>query len=128
MAKNMNIHFTIKSDFPFPKQHDTNDNNGCACEQLSEAWVFLDGLLSESNLSNMDIVEQCFRCTSSKKKNCHPHDVYVKVYVQEINRVTIHELLHLCGLSEQQLGIDHELYHFWFCPEFLKATHSNGVS
>lgn len=111
-------------DFPLENEHSTKDNNGCACFPLRKAWVFLDNIVSYGNICEEDIVEDCWHCKHCSRvdgecsKNISP---YVKVYAQEISRVTVHELMHLFECTDDQIGnVEREIHPFWSCP-FLEA-------
>lgn len=105
-------------DFPLNNEHSTKENNGCACFPLQKAWVFLDNIISWSNVCEEDIIEGCWHCKRNLNGNCSKNiSPYVQVYAQEISRVTVHELLHLCECTEDQISaIDRALNPFWQCP------------
>lgn len=111
-------------DFPLENEHSTKDNNGCACFPLQKAWVFLDNIISRSNICEEDIVEGCWHCKhcSHVDGDCYKNiSSHVKVYAQEISRVTVHELMHLFECTDEQISnIEREITPFWYCP-FMEA-------
>ena len=87
--------------------------NGVASPEEEKAWVFIDNLVSLEHISEIDIVEQSFRCRAYGHCDIDPH---IGVFAEEISQVTLHELLHLYGCSEAQIKtIDFRLHPFWIC-------------
>jgi hypothetical protein len=102
----MSIQVLLQKEFPYKDKHDTQSDNGCACRSTGESWIFIDGLLSEGNISILDLSEYCWHC---KKANVEEvaervhhyicsldYDNWIAAYIDELTRVTVHELIHLC--------------------------------
>ena len=104
----------LKKEFPQLPEEALSGSNGVAWGSLGEAFVFIDSIVNQSNIWEPDIIESCWHC--SLEKDCRI-DPYLAVYSQEISRVTVHELLHLCGVTEEQVNYP-LLYPFWSCPVF----------
>ena len=53
-------------------------------------------------------------------------DCIINIYCSAINKVALHELLHLCGCSEQDLQRDTEILRKFYserlCPKFKRKT------
>ena len=117
----MNLEVILSSEFPFKEEHKP-DENGCACFAKNKCWVFVDSTVSERNVWAPDAIEQCWHC---KKENYCKIDMLVNVYIQEISRVGIHELVHLLGefeaLEEQQTAEATDAIHKrqWGCTLYL---------
>jgi len=113
----MNLEFILQQEFPHKKLHDTTNNNGCAARVLGEAYVFLENLISFGNITLVDLCECCWHCKKAieeteiiEGQKTHSYtcslnyDNHLAAYIAEINRVVVHELVHLCcGFSEEQV-------------------------
>jgi len=114
----MNLEFIFMSEFPHKKLHDTTGDNGCATRDLGEAYVFLENVIGYENIALVDLCECCWHCKKAieeieivKGEKVHTYDCslnydnHLSAYIAEINRVAVHELVHLCdALSEEQVG------------------------
>ena len=105
------IFFIPASEFPYLKEHSIRRSCGCASKSLSGAWIFLEYLVSGRNISWLDLSECCWHCKLAYEKvevrhgekvsiySCSiEYDNWIQAYIDEINRVTVHELIHACGL------------------------------
>lgn len=112
------LSFIPVSEFLHKDKHSTKHNNGCACKQLGVAYVFLENLLSDGNIGRLDFSECCWHCKLAHKTvetrevgpveiySCSIHyDNWIRAFIDEINEVTVHELIHACGLviNERQV-------------------------
>ena len=125
--KKMNLEVILRRDFPYNNEHNTNHNNGCAVLDTSEGFVFLDNLLSRGNYDwELESFDMCLHCLHrfDDVLDCKIGiDSLVEQIVCEINRISVHELLHLCGLDEDQVGnCMGKMYRFWPCPKFKEKS------
>ncbi len=111
----MTLEFTLKSEFPHGKIHDIRYCSGCAIGETGEAFVFLESLISYRNISDIDLCECCWHCKNAKETiiktadgdghvyDCSlDHDNVIDIYIDEINKTTIHELIHLSGIHDEE--------------------------
>lgn len=106
-------------------------SNGVANRVLSTAYVFIDNLVNVKNLYPLDIWEHCFYCKNAiiscpsrgteTLEGCRNGiEIEIECYSQEINRVAIHELIHLCGtINEGKTRVfERILAPFFECPYY----------
>lgn len=108
--KPLKLHVGLEQEFKdeIPDKHRLL-SNGCADSYVSTAWIFIDNIVSQANIYHLDIWPACLYCKNGivsyldKGTKCLEGcnlnvDPRIGRYSQEISRVTIHELLHLCGI------------------------------
>lgn len=106
----MNLEVILSSEFPYKenlKSYFDKKPDGCAIYEKGEAWLFIDNLTSNSNL---ELIMCCWHCKNAVKTDtlngvayfCGlKYDKVISVLIAEINRVSIRELVHLCGFTSK---------------------------
>ena len=82
-----------------PPKHRRRGINGCADSCLNKYFVFVDHLLSASEYETYWELD-CIHCIN---KNCIKNTA-LEYFIQQINRVTIHELIHICTPQRLKRG------------------------
>lgn len=95
--------------------------NGCAWMEGDVAFIFLNNLSSYDKISALDCVDACRHCKHLHNGLCAVDTgPFLNPVISEINRVVVHELLHLCGCSgEQIIKVDRGLHPFKLCRRWL---------
>jgi len=99
---------------------------GCADMTVGRAFVLIDqiwkGLFMDWG-TRMDISEPCVRCDRSQRCPKVGLFPFREVFIGKVSRITLHELLHLCGCSETDINsVDRRLHPEWRCPYFWNVV------
>ena len=114
-------------------EHHMNRANGIAHSYLQMAYVYIDNIVSFKHISLEGVFAPCWYCAFEGGdgdciRNRHR---FTDHYCPEISIVVIHELVHLCGLkneNEVYKATDKVCEHGFDCPDFLQTTQTWRVS
>lgn len=112
------IGFTLEYKF-IPKDIRL-EANGCAWNPKDIAIIFVDNTIGYGNICAPDYFQGCWYCSNHKDGSCLANqEPCLNPAISELNRVTLHELLHLCGCNEDQVRpIDRVIHPFKICSLF----------
>jgi len=97
---------------------DSRCANGCACSETQVCFIFLNNLIDGTNIYILDMVQVCWDCENNVNGLCSK-DIEPMLFpiISELNRVVLHEILHLCGCEESQArSVDRRIHPFEICP------------
>ena len=145
----MNVECILSHEFPHKDDKGVSHLIATSNRELGKAWVFVDHVVSKSNVSEIDILKGCWNCKNrgqdcviplsngalfcTSKIHCeHGIDPHIETYTRELDRIIWKKAIDLCLYEEHLKKAQYDktltaLQHwdvlegFWDCPKFAYA-------
>jgi len=106
-TRSIHTEFILVKEFPHKYEIDPRRANGVAVRETGEVFVFPENIISEDHMPLVNFCQCCSNCkrateTGSGEIICSiNYDNLMVAIINELTRVNVHELIHLCARDSE---------------------------